>query len=87
MEALEDEVALSVLELTDLLFLFEFVVLHSGRDVIGVGVVFRVEHVSAEVKDDLLVVALLVALANLLDAEDFDELGNSVHETKLFDAI
>lgn len=87
LEALEDEVALGVLELTDLLFLLQLVVLHGGRDVVGVCIVFGVEHVRAQVQDHLLVVALVIAFAHLLHAEDFHELGNSVHEAKLLDTL
>jgi len=78
-------VSLCVLELTDLLLLLEFVVLHSGTDVVRIGCVLRMEHVSTEVQDALLVHALLVGLSDLQLGELLHEVRNALDEVRGFD--
>ena len=74
LEAFKDQVTLRILELSNLIFLLELIVLHRGAHVIGVGGVFWVEHVSTEIENGLLVAAFVIALADLLHAKSFDEL-------------
>ena len=80
LEAFKYEVALRILEFSDLLFLLEFVILHSRRYVICVCGVLRVEHVSTQVQYGLLVLAFLVIFADLPLAECVDELADTVHK-------
>lgn len=80
LEALKDEVALRILELSDLLLLLQLVVFHRGADIVGVSRVLRMEHVSAEIQNRFLIDALLVGLANLQLGELLDELRDSVDE-------
>jgi len=60
LKALEDEVALGVLEFLNSFFLFQFVVLHGATHVIAL--VLRVEHVSAKVQHRLLVDLAIITL-------------------------
>lgn len=60
LKALEDEVALGILEFLDPFFLFQFVVLHGATHVIAL--VLRVEHVSAKVQYRLLVDLAIITL-------------------------
>jgi hypothetical protein len=87
LEAFEDQVTLGVLEFSDLFFLFQLVVLHGGWDIISICVILRMEHMGAQVQDCLLVVRLLVALTDLLDAEYFHELTDLVDKLALLDAL
>jgi hypothetical protein len=86
LEALENEITLGILELTDLLFLLELVVLHSCGDIVAVSSVFRVEHVSTQIEDSFLINALLVAFTDLLDAEHFHKLTNPINKVAVVDA-
>ena len=67
--------------------MLELVVLHGGADIICIRGVFGMEHVRAKIKDCLLVVALLVAFADLLHAEVLYEHGDSVDEVAFFDRL
>ena len=76
-----------ILEFSNLLFLLELIVLHRGAHVIGVGGILWMEHVGTEVQNGLLVAAFVIAFADLLHAEGFDELGNPVDEVGGVDGL
>lgn len=87
LEALKDQISLRILEFLDLLLLFQFVVLHGGGDIVGIGRVLGMEHVGAEVEHCLLVAALLIGLTDLPLAELFDKLRNAVDEVACVNTV
>jgi hypothetical protein len=65
LEALENEVTLSILEFANLLFMLELVVFHGGGHIVCICRVLGVKHVGGKVKNRLLIVALLVVFTDL----------------------
>lgn len=77
---------MGVLELTNLFFLFKFIKFHSSRDVIAVCGVFRMEHMSTQIKNGFFIMRLLITLTNLLDAKCFNKLADVVYKVAHLDA-